>query len=126
MTIYIYIYICVYCIIIFIINKDNTKSPQSTWSHWLFGYLQLGSNGVTSRFTSLYIPKLISTDAGTLYCVYALGSNTSPLESTAYSAGLTISLSTKSSSSSSSSRYRNRLVDYSALLLAASSKIFII
>ena len=103
------------------------RSP-SRYSHWLVSAkVSTGANFASTNFAmsvgilTLYIPRLISTDALQLFYGFNDGNSGSNTEK--YSQKITLSLSTKSSTSSTSTP-RDTILEYSALLSLSSLIIF--
>lgn len=112
---------------------DSFYGVQSTWSHWLIsdkistGAMNGGANfGMPIGWLSFLVPSLISTDAGSLYCVFIDGGSTTASK-ISFSTALTLTLTTKSRATNHHGQNQpdKLFIRYSLLFLTASSKLFI-
>ena len=106
---------------------DSFNGCQSTWSHWLVSdKSSMGNNAaattraVSTSWLSIFVPKLISTDAGTIYCTYSDGSSILA-SNILFSSAFTLSLTTKSNANHIFKQ--PSVIDYSLLILSASSSL---
>lgn len=111
---------------------DSFNGCQASWSHWIVTEkISSGNNptattrGVSTSWLSIFVPSLISTDAGTLYCIYVEGNSilTSTID---YSSAFTLSLTTKSHAINKleQNKKQSLFIYYALLILNASSKFF--
>ena len=111
---------------------DSYSGTRSTWSHWMITNSMMApvyqdtTSTMGRGILNVYIPYLISTDAGTLYCFFSNSfSTTAP--NLAASAGFTLSLTTKSTLTlgvnGSNKMLRNKYLEYSMAMLGASKLI---
>ena len=77
-----------------------------------------------SGFVQMYIPSLVSSDAGLYYCTFFDGS-TATVAATNYgnSGYFSLTMTTKSGSGSSKSAQRNKALEYTMVLLGASKML---
>lgn len=105
---------------------DSFSGTQATWSHWLvtnsivMPTFSQTTSSMSRGILSIFIPRLITTDAGTMYCFYA-DAVTSGISNLAASNGFTLTLTTKSSASTNQAR--SKYLEYSMLLLGASKLV---
>lgn len=105
---------------------DSYNGVRSTWAHWMISNTMLLpvytaiANAVTRGIMTIYIPYLISTDAGTMYCFFS-DAYTSSASQLAVTNGFTLTLTTKSGANTNMAR--NKYLEYSMALLGASKLV---
>ena len=86
---------------------DSYRGIQSTWSHWFISdKISVATNNnaaltnsVSTSWLNIFVPILISTDAGTIYCAYSDGGGITSNIIVGTSSGIILSLNAKSASS---------------------------